>query len=196
VRRRVLTQIVVSGIVAAVLALPVCAEQPGNGHWVSAWSTAVHTPLPFPGLPPSPVFENQTVRMVVRPTIGGQRLRIRFSNEFGTTALKIGAAHVALTAKGAAIVPDSDHALTFGGRPSVTAPPGAPVLSDPVDLKVAPCQKKQPLPQSISGRSTIPTFRNRVTSPRKQIYLTQPPKPRGTSLRTWKFGLRIKLVRP
>lgn len=130
--------VVLTTVVAAVLALPLCAEQPGNGHWVSAWSTAVHTPLPFPGLPPSPVFENQTVRMVVRPTIGGQRVRIRFSNEFGTTALKIGAAHVALSSKGTAIVPESDHGLTFGGRSSVTVPPGAPILSDPVDLKAAP----------------------------------------------------------
>jgi len=76
--------------------------------------------------------------MVIRPTIGGQRLRIRFSNEFGTTALKIGAAHVALSSKGAAIEPDSDHVLRFGGRPFVSIPPGAPVLSDPVDLKLAP----------------------------------------------------------
>ncbi len=131
-------RVILTTFLAVVLALPIWAERPGSGHWVSAWSTAVHTPLPFPGLPPSPVFENQTVRMVVRPTIGGQRLRIRFSNEFGTTALKIGVAHVALSAKGAAIVPDSDRALTFGGRPSVSIPPGAPILSDPVDLKVAP----------------------------------------------------------
>lgn len=49
-------------------------------QWVSAWSAAVHEPLPFPGLPPTPVFENQTIRMIVRPSIGGGRVRIRFSN--------------------------------------------------------------------------------------------------------------------
>src|SRR5512133_2767965 len=64
-------------------------------HWVSAWSAAVHTPPAFPGLPPVPVFENQTIRMVVRPTIGGTRVRVRLSNAFGTTPLKIGAAHIA-----------------------------------------------------------------------------------------------------
>jgi len=128
-------------LVAVLVAVPLAAQsEPSSvrGHWVSAWSAAVHAPLPFPGLPPSPVFENQTVRMVIRPTIGGQRLRIRFSNAFGTTALKIGAARVALSAKGAAILPGSDHALTFGGRPAVSVPAGAPVLSDPVELKVAP----------------------------------------------------------
>ena len=109
-----------------------------KGHWVTAWSTAVHAPLPFPNLPPSPVFENQTVRMIVRPTIGGERLRIRFSNAFGTTALRIGAAHVALSSKNAASVAESDRALTFGGRSSVSIPPGAPMLSDAVDLRVLP----------------------------------------------------------
>src|ERR1039458_7010045 len=68
-----------------------------GGYWVSGWSAAVHTPLPFPGLPPVPVIENQTIRMVVRPSIGSERLRVRFSNEYGTDALRIGSAHIALT---------------------------------------------------------------------------------------------------
>lgn len=109
-----------------------------GGHWVSAWSTAAHAPLPFPGLPPSPVFENQTIRMVVRPTVSGERVQIRLSNAFGTTALAIGAAHIALVSQGAKIVPESDRALTFRGSASVSIPRGAPLLSDPVDLKVLP----------------------------------------------------------
>ena len=132
-------QILLAVCLAASLKHQVWAEIPSNAdHWVSAWSTAVHAPLPFPGLPPSPVFDNQTIRMVVRPTIGGDRIRIRFSNAFGTTALRIGAAHVALCSKASAIVVDSDRALTFGGRASVTIPPGAPFLSDAIDLKVLP----------------------------------------------------------
>ena len=78
---------------------------------------------PFPGLPPPPVFENQTVRMVVRMTIGGQQIRLRFSNAFGTSPLEIGSAHVALTAHNAAIVAHTDQAITFDGRPSVKIPP-------------------------------------------------------------------------
>lgn len=131
--------VVLSIFVAAVLILAARAENSsGSGHWVSAWSSAVHAPLPFPGLPPSPVFENQTVRMIVRPTIGGKRVRIRLSNAFGTTAVSIGAARIALVSEGAKIAPESDRALMFGGRASVKIPPGSPVLSDPVDLKVLP----------------------------------------------------------
>ena len=58
--------------------------------------------------------------MVVRPTIGGERVRIRFSNAFGGTALSIGAAHVAFASQGAGIVPESDRALTFSGKSSVS----------------------------------------------------------------------------
>ena len=138
-RNAIAAQVVLTMFIAAVLNLAASAEtSSSSGHWVSAWSAAMHAPLPFPDLPPSPVFENQTIRMVVRPTIGGERVRIRLSNEFGTAALTIGAAHVAFAAKAAGIVPESDHALTFGSRPSVSIPPGAPVLSDPVDLKVLP----------------------------------------------------------
>jgi len=128
-------------ICSLVLILSAAASTQGSkadGHWVSGWSTAVHTPLPFPGLPPSPVFDNQTVRMVVRPTMGGNRVRVRLSNEFGTTGLTVGSSHVALVAQGSRIMPDSDRELTFGGRKAVTIPPGAPMLSDPVELKVPP----------------------------------------------------------
>jgi lysophospholipase L1-like esterase len=139
VRNKRVAQIVLAVCFAATFEIRVWAETPFNaGHWVGAWSTAIHAPLPFPGLPPSPVFENQTIRMVVKPTIGGDRVRIRFSNAFGSAALKIGAAHVAVSSKASAIVADSDHALTFSGRSSVNIPPGAPVLSDPVDFKVLP----------------------------------------------------------
>jgi len=129
-------------LVAVVLNLTASAEKShADGHWVSAWSTAVHAPLPFPGLPPPPVFENQTIRMVVKPTIGGNRVRVRFSNAFGGTVLAIGGARLAVTREGASIVPDTDTALAFGGRTSNNISPGAPILSDPVDFKLEPLRE-------------------------------------------------------
>ena len=73
-----------------------------------------------------------------RVSIGGPRIRVLFSNEYGEKPVKIGNAHVALAGTGPGIVAGSDHALTFGGRSTVTIPPGAPPLSDPVDLPVSP----------------------------------------------------------
>jgi len=121
---------------ATALALPppfVHAQDWSAERWVGTWGAG-------PGGPPLPAntqtFTDQTVRLVVHTSIGGTRVRIRLSNEMGTTPLRIGAAHIALRASGADIVAGTDRPLTFGGNASVTLPPGAPALSDPVDLNV------------------------------------------------------------
>jgi lysophospholipase L1-like esterase len=110
--------------------------QTAAGHWVGAWGAAPHAPLQFPGLPPIPAYQDQTIRMIIKTTMGGERLRVRFSNAYSSSALKFGAVHVALVENGAKIVPDSDRVLTFGGAKTVAIPAGAPLLSDPVDLEV------------------------------------------------------------
>ncbi len=91
-------------------------------------------PIQFPGMPIEPAIDDQTIRMVVRPTLGGQRLRVRLSNEFGTSPLVVGAAHIALTDEGSKIKAETDRVLTFGGNTKVTISAGVSTLSDPVDL--------------------------------------------------------------
>lgn len=124
-------------LISPVLSNSAAAQKnASDGHWVTAWATSVHAPLQFPGMLPESPITNQTIRMVVRPTIGGQRLRVRLSNECGTSALVVGAAHIALAEEGSKIRGDTDHALTFGGNKAVSIPAGAPMLSDPIDLEV------------------------------------------------------------
>ena len=65
-------------------------------------------------------------------------MRIVLSNEYGTTPLTIGAANIALAGEAGKIKDGSAHAVTFGGNPSIVIPPGAPAISDPVDLSVDP----------------------------------------------------------
>jgi lysophospholipase L1-like esterase len=60
------------------------------------------------------------------------------TNEFGLDPLTISAAQVALSSGTSAITPGTPTALTFGGMPSITIPPGALAVSDPAALKVAP----------------------------------------------------------
>ncbi len=123
-------------LMAMVLAATALAQTPKNEkHWMSAWTTAMHAPLAFiPGQAISGL-ENRTLRMIVRPTIAGERVRIRFSNACGNQPLLIGAAHIALVSKDDKIIPESDRILTFSGKGSILSPPGAPMLSDPADLK-------------------------------------------------------------
>lgn len=105
-----------------------------NQRWVGTWSAALHSPNPGAGMT-NPGFDNQTLRQIVHSSTGGRQVRVRLST-FGANALVIGAAHIALRDAGEAIVPGSDRTLTFSREPSITIPPGAPVLSDPVDLDV------------------------------------------------------------
>src|SRR6185436_13635525 len=79
-------------------------------------------------------FNNHTLRLNPRISLGGERLRVRISNAYGTRPLTIGAAHIALRDKGPAIVPGSDHKLTFGGEDGTVIAAGAVLFSDPVAL--------------------------------------------------------------
>jgi lysophospholipase L1-like esterase len=156
------TKIIVACDLLITIALLICRgavaqSSRTNSHWVSDWSTAVQAPADYPGAPPLLTVENQTVRMVVRPTLGGDRLRVRLSNEYGTSALKIGAAHIAVLRQGVAIVPDSDRTLTFGGQASVSIPAGAPMLSDPIELKTTDLTELAItlfLPEKTTGSTT------------------------------------------
>ena len=124
---------------------PLVLAQGGQSveHWVWTWATAVvaqpPTPSADPALaPPPPRFAHQTLRQIVHVSLGGDRVRVVLSNTYGTLPLAVGAAHIALHAEDAAIVPGSSRALTFGRRPGTTIPAGAVVFSDPVNLTVPP----------------------------------------------------------
>ena len=115
---------------------------------MTTWATAQQlapTRLPFGSgeiVQPPPAahvpatLKGQTVRMIAHTSLGGRRVRVALSNALEKPPLRVGAAHVALRAKAAAIVPASDRALSFGGRTSTVVPPGTMVVSDPVDLTV------------------------------------------------------------
>ena len=102
------------------------AAQSPDPAWIGVWGAP-------PTLPNGPAVQLQTVRQIVRLSLGGQALRIRLSNELGTSPLVIGTVHVALPgATLGSIDPISDRTLTFGGQRSVVMQPGMPVVSDPL----------------------------------------------------------------
>jgi lysophospholipase L1-like esterase len=124
----------------AVLALCLAAwtgfaePKEADDTWVATWGASPVAPLPANTT--NTGFTNQTVRSIVHISLGGNEVRVRLSNTFGTESLAIGAAHVALRSMNAGIVSGTDRALTFSGSNSVTIPPGALVVSDSVKLDV------------------------------------------------------------
>ena len=105
--------------------------------WIVTWATSPQSGAPDPREPLLNI-DNQTVRERVRASIGGSRIRLRFSNEFGSSPLLIGAATVAIPKDVSTIKEESIRNVTFEGRNSIEIPAGAPVLSDPISLQLTP----------------------------------------------------------
>ena len=91
----------------------------------------------WPGDPVLYGLHQQTVRQILRVSKGGRRLRIRLSNECGTSVIKIGCATIAKADRGGRIQPDTSRVLTFGGAKEALLVAGAPLLSDAAELQVA-----------------------------------------------------------
>ena len=102
--------------------------------WRAAWASAQMLPDAANALPEGALADG-TLRQIVRPSIGGDRLRVRFSNVFGKTPLRIGSATLARSANNARsdIVPATLRPLRFAGNEGAVFPPGGEWLSDPVD---------------------------------------------------------------
>jgi lysophospholipase L1-like esterase len=107
-------------------------------HWVGSWAASQQVPETQNLLDPE-LLRDGTLRQIVHLSVGGDRLRVRMSNAFGTAPLHVMAVHVArpVSAASAAIDVGSDTALTFHGAPDVTIPAGAEYLSDAVEFPVA-----------------------------------------------------------
>jgi hypothetical protein len=125
---------IAAAVTLVAAALTRADAQVPPGAWISSWTASPQAPR---GIVPAS-FTNRTVRQIVHLSIGGNKVRIRLSNEFGTRPVLIGAASAAIAGKGAETMAGSLRPLTFGGARSIVIPPGAPALSDPVELALAP----------------------------------------------------------
>lgn len=131
IRQRTLGSAAAMLVVAAIALAPTAIAKDGrdDGQWVGTWSAS-----PQPAAPLQ--ISAQTVRQVVHTSLGGSRVRVRLSNVYGTSALMVGSAHVALSAGGGSIFQDTDRVLQFNGSPTISIPPGALIVSDAVRLDV------------------------------------------------------------
>ncbi len=141
-------------------------KQGTAGKWVCTWGTAQQLDeVVFPDikLPPDfkmpeqdaspkpgelgsnpsifyvpPDLENRTVRMIVRTTIGGDKVRVNLSNSLGRPPVMVGSVHIARYQSDGSIVSGTDREVLFNGNPSCTLLPGVLLLSDPVDMDIPP----------------------------------------------------------
>ena len=112
------------------------AEEPSaRPLWLGTWSTSA---MGADGGFRVHVFSGTTLREIAHISAGGKKVRVRFTNEFGSDPLTIADAHVAASDGGASIKTGTDHSLTFDGSSTVKIPPGSVLFSDPVSFEASP----------------------------------------------------------
>ena len=126
-------------IIVMLSAFSVGAYAADDSRWVGAWSTTpVEAVVESNGVKLSDFLMNSTVRIILKPTLSGTRVRFKISNRFGNTAIKINGINVAR-----AVGDDSNEILTetliplkVRGAESFSVAAGEYAYTDPVDMKV------------------------------------------------------------
>ena len=162
-------------------------------HWTGTWA-ASPCPPPAPGERDKPLLlHNESLRLIVHTSIGGDAVRIRLSNTFGKEALRVGAATIGLRTAGSRAI--SLHALHFSGNADVVIPAGASVLSDPEPISVAPAVDlaiSLYLPGDVSGVTLHPVALQ--TSYRAPADVTAAAEwPGAATLSTWPFLTEVEV---
>jgi hypothetical protein len=106
-------------------------------YWVGTWACAPQLTEPE-NLPPAPGLSGTTLRQAVHVSIGGPRLRVWFSNAFGTGPVAMGSVHIAISKGDSRVDPGTNEALVFQDDRSATIPPGETIVSDPLEFTVPP----------------------------------------------------------
>ena len=121
------------------LAFALAWASPAQAEWVAAWSAALQAAPQTADTPPylrGLRVDDATLRLIARPTLDGDALRLHLSNRYGERALRIGAVTVGVARGIGGVRPGTLRTVTFDGRTGVTLAPGASVRSDPVIMNV------------------------------------------------------------
>jgi hypothetical protein len=114
-------------LIAVASTVSSSAQKPPAPNWVATWSTAnAHGGLKE--------IDNQTLRQIVHIAVGGKEARLRLSNTFGHSQLKLENIHISLAAKDSDVLAESDRIATFNGERLVTIAAGAVAISDPISI--------------------------------------------------------------
>ena len=108
------------------------AQEP---RWFSAWAVAHNVGLGVSGL------SGGSVRLIVRPTVSGQSLRVKLTNIRGNAPAVFAAGFIGVSGSGAAVVPGTNRRLTFAGAANLTLAPDESAWSDAVSFDVQAFQR-------------------------------------------------------
>jgi len=111
------------------------AEKGNTQNWVGTWATAQMLVEPH-NMPPAPGLTDNTIRQIIRVSIGGKQLRLRFSNIFSDEPTVLKSVSIANTLEGAIIDGKTQKKLSFNGNAGITLNPGQDIFSDAFDFQL------------------------------------------------------------
>jgi lysophospholipase L1-like esterase len=154
----------VATIVGALMLAAAPGQLPRGQVWVTAWTGSVQGPYPSGNPVAQPVLDrvfdaqrgatDQTFRLIVRPSLWGPQVRLRFANTFGTQPVTLDDLFVGLQMAGGAVAAGTNQRVTFSGKTAISLPPGQSISSDPVALPFV----VRAAPASLDGRKLAVGF--------------------------------------
>lgn len=170
--------------------------------WIASWTAG-----PQQQIGTLKALSNQTVREYVQLSAGGSRVRVRFSNEYGTKPLTIGAATVGLVGADGSVEAATLRKLTFGGADSIQVPVGAPAYTDMMDLKapafgtlaVSLFLPKETMPETyhrLLANQDLPGAPKPIAEVSGAGDFTMQPKIAGGTASAWLFLTRVDVLAP
>lgn len=105
--------------------------------WTGSWATAPQLVEPN-NMPPAPGLENNTLRQVIRVSVGGNVVRLRFANTFSKQPITLKNVAIAVSKDGSEIDAATQKSLKFSGQSSATIQPGKDIFSDALKFKLKP----------------------------------------------------------
>ena len=127
-----------------IVTINVFAKEDSNGYggynnieWVGTWACGLQTVEEY-NLPPSPGLKGNTLRQAIHVSIGGKRLRLKISNEFGSEPVIMNSISIAEYKGNGEIDTSTNKVLTFMKSKTVTIKPGGYKWSDPFEFNLTP----------------------------------------------------------
>jgi lysophospholipase L1-like esterase len=165
-------------------------SEAGHQHWTGSWTTS-------PALVDEARIENRTLRMIMRPSLAGKTIRLRFSNAHGSKPVNIVNVSIARRTRDAEIDINGARAITFGGSRDVRIPAGALALSDSVNFNLSALS-------DVAVSFYVPGSVNEVTghkTARQTNYVSQPgdfsqwpDMPVESTTESWYFSTGIEVL--
>ena len=110
-----------------------------NENWVGTWAMRANAGRTN-NMPPAPGLSDNTLRQIIRVSIGGKRMRLRFSNIFSDQPTVLKSVSVANVVNAPGIDLKLKKNLRFNGNPGITINPEQEVFSDAFDFELQPGQ--------------------------------------------------------